>query len=220
MNPSGTISAEYLKQQQELHENPHYGEASLSFAPLVKLVMQLGHLTSLSDYGAGKRNLKRRLDELGAAPFDYRPYDPAFPEYGVPRAADLVCCIDVLEHIEPERLQAVLIELQSITSKVGFFTIHTGPAVKVLSDGRNAHLIQRPASWWLPQLCERFEVRHMQALPRGFWVLVEPLGSPQSAIDPVRLTRLCGAATEAFPLKQPSRLARLARYALRLVVRR
>jgi hypothetical protein len=105
----------------------------------------------------------------------YHPYDPAFPEYGEPKTADIVCCIDVLEHIEPLLLNNVLDDLHRIVSKAGFFTIHTGPAIKVLLDGRNAHLIQEPSSWWLKRLTDYFEVRHLQTLltGSGFWLLVE-----------------------------------------------
>jgi hypothetical protein len=60
-----TISAEYLAQQQELHRNPDYGLASLSFAPVVKKLMALYNVRSLSEYGAGKQNLLRGLNEVG-----------------------------------------------------------------------------------------------------------------------------------------------------------
>ena len=82
--------------------------------------------------------------------------------------------IDVLEHVEPFYVEAVLIDLRKITNGHGFFTIHTGPAVKTLADGRNAHLIQNPASWWLPKLCDHFEILHLQASPGGFWIVVSP----------------------------------------------
>ena len=168
-----TISPDYLRQQQRLHENPNYGVASLAFAPLViELAGKIG-AKSIADYGAGKRNLQKKMKELGHGNFDYRPYDPVFPEYGPPREADLVCCIDVLEHIEPEHLEPVLDDLQRITLRAGLFSIHSGPAAKVLSDGRNAHLIQQPASWWLPRLCARFEIAHLQRSPGGFWVAVD-----------------------------------------------
>jgi len=169
-----TISAEYLAQQQELHRNPTYGLASLTFAPIVKELMARYEVGSLSDYGAGKQNLLRGLNELGVTGFDYFSYDPAFPEYGEPRPADLVCCIDVLEHIEPAFLDAVLVDLSAITVKRGFFSVNCGPAMKFLSDGRNAHLIQEPASWWLPRLRQHFEISQLEELPAGFWVLTEP----------------------------------------------
>ena len=167
------ISEEYRRQQQELHQNPHYGVASLQFAPMVRQLFEQTKATSISDYGAGKQNLRKALEESGLRT-DYRPYDPAFPEYGEPQSADLVCCIDVLEHIEPDLLDNVLDDLAAITVRQGFFTIHTGPARKVLSDGRNAHLIQKPSSWWLPRLCERFEILHLQGTQGGFMVIVAP----------------------------------------------
>jgi hypothetical protein len=147
-----TISDDYRKLQQELHLNPNYGIASLAFAPIVAHIIRQTKPHSLSDYGAGKQNLRKALTQAGVTGFDYRPYDPAFPEYGEPREADLVCCIDVLEHIEPALLDNVLDELEEITTRLGFFSVHMGPAGKTLADGRNAHLIQKPSSWWLPRL--------------------------------------------------------------------
>lgn len=174
MSANRTISAEYLGLQQELHRNPTYGLASLSFAPVVKELMARFDARSLSDYGAGKQNLLRGLNELGATGFAYFPYDPAFPEYGEPKPADLVCCIDVLEHIEPVFLEAVLAELRSITIKRGFFSVNTNPSMKFLADGRNAHLIQEPASWWLPRLRDHFEITELDEIASGFSVVAAP----------------------------------------------
>jgi hypothetical protein len=168
------ITEVYLKLQQELHENPNYGIMSIKFAPVVKQIIEQFQITSISDYGAGKKNLLKALKSQYDVNLPYFPYDPAFPEYGPPQPADLVCCIDVLEHIEPEFLQNVLDDLKAITTNYGFFSIHTGPAVKLLADGRNAHLIQQPSSWWLPKLCERFEIDFLSKTPGGFLVLVTP----------------------------------------------
>jgi hypothetical protein len=68
----------------------------------------------------------------------------------------------------------VLDDLQTIT-KVGFFTVHTGPAKKFLTDGRNAHLIQNPARWWLPKLCERWDILKVSPTQGGFYVIVRVL---------------------------------------------
>jgi hypothetical protein len=172
-----TITSEYLDLQRKLHQRADYGIASLSFAPVIAAVMSQHGLTSLSDYGAGKKNLLRGLHDIGVHPSEYFPYDPAFPEYGDPKPADLVCCIDVLEHIEPSQLTNVLSELCSITTGLGFFSIHMGPAEKVLADGRNAHLIQKPSSWWLPRIARYFEVVELQShelAGSGIWLLVKP----------------------------------------------
>ena len=172
-----TISEEYRRMQQELHQNPNYGVASLAFAPLVADVIRQTGVSSVSDYGAGKKNLLKGLNEAGIHDLPYFPYDPAFPEYGTPQSADLICCIDVLEHIEPELIDNVIGELARITKNLGFFSIHMGPAAKILSDGRNAHLIQKPSSWWLPKLTQHFEILQLQAhntMGHGIWVIVKP----------------------------------------------
>jgi len=171
---STTISAEYLALQKHLHGNPNYGVASLSYAPVIADIMRRTKAKSLSDYGAGKCNLQRGLTSSGLVNFEYFPYDPAFPDYGDPKPADLVCCIDVFEHIEPEFVDAVINDVARITVWLGFFSIATGPAIKTLADGRNAHLIQKPSSWWLPRLCTFFEVAHLTRVAHGFWVIVEP----------------------------------------------
>ena len=70
-------------------------------------------------------------------------------------------------------MPGVLDDLRDLTTGHGIYTVHTGPAVKVLPDGRNAHLIQQPPSWWLPRFMARFDLVQFQRMPQGFWVLVE-----------------------------------------------
>ena len=41
--------------QQQLHENPDYGVASIGYAPLVAEILQQVGMAELPDYGAGKR---------------------------------------------------------------------------------------------------------------------------------------------------------------------
>lgn len=84
----------------------------------------------------------------------------------------MVACIDVLEHIEPDCLDNVLDHLCALTEGILFCSIDTGPAVKVLSDGRNAHLTQQPIEWWLPKIWERWDIQTVQrTTEHGFYVL-------------------------------------------------
>ena len=192
-----TISEAYRAEQQKLHGNKRYGVASLTYAPLVRKLLKIGDCRSLSDYGAGKCNLKMALGLRDGGPVAYQPYDPAFPEYGAPRPADLVTCIDVLEHIEPNLLDNVLDEIASITQRLAFVTVHTQPAKKVLSDGRNAHLIQEPPSWWIDRLSARFEILHLQAVPKGFFVIAGAKGryaELAGSVDLVRIGTVAGHA--------------------------
>ena len=132
-------------------------------------VMEIDHLL---DYGCG-HNLSLRETLKPERAFKYQCYDPGVPEYAeAPVPAQMVVCIDVLEHIEPELLDNVLDHLEELTEEVLFATVHTGPAGKVLPDGRNAHLIQQPAEWWLPKFMERFTLKGFnQRSSTGFEVL-------------------------------------------------
>lgn len=192
------ISQAYLVEQQGLHRNPRYGVASIQFAPLVEQLLRVANCLSLSDYGAGKCNL---LHALGgsASGVAYQPYDPVFPEYGKPKRADLVTCIDVLEHIEPDCLDAVLDELASITGRLALLTVHTGPAKKLLSDGRNAHLTQQPAEWWLEHLDRRFDVLHVKPIRKGFFVIVAEKDSVEEIGRTVDLAALGRVVDSARP---------------------
>jgi len=172
-----TITKEYLELQKKLHLNPNYGVASLSFAPIVAEIIMKANIKSLSDYGAGKKNLLIGINNNGVTDIEYFPYDPAFPEYGGPVTSQLVCCIDVLEHIEPELIENVIQDLASIVTNLGFFSIHMGPAIKILADGRNAHLIQKPSSWWLTKIVKHFEIVQLmshQIMGNGIWMIVRP----------------------------------------------
>ena len=52
--PPSLISEEYRRMQQQLHENPGYGVASIGYAPLVAEVVEATGATELLDYGAGR----------------------------------------------------------------------------------------------------------------------------------------------------------------------
>jgi len=132
-------------------------------------LMEIEHLL---DYGAG-RNLSLKENLNPERDFTYQAYDPGVPEYADdPIPAEMVVCIDVLEHIELECLEDVLDHLEELTERVLFATVHTGPAGKILPDGRNAHLIQQPPEWWLPLFMERFEMQGFHLRGNGFEVVL------------------------------------------------
>lgn len=168
------ISDEYRRMQKQMHQNPDYGVASVYYAPLVAQVIESVDARELLDYGAGKGRLGPSLEEHLKRNVKIYQYDPAIPEWSAPPApCGFVACIDVLEHIEPALLDNVLDDLKRVTAGVGIFTVHTGPAVKFLMDGRNAHLIQQPPAWWLPKFLARFELMTFNRMEMGFWVVVD-----------------------------------------------
>jgi hypothetical protein len=162
------ISESYREQQRTLHERADYGVASLHYAPLVAQTLERAQAGELLDYGAGKGRLATALQEIVKRPLKVHHYDPAIPQWAAtPQPCSFVACIDVLEHIEPELLDNVLDDLKRVTAGLGVFTVHCGPAVKVLTDGRNAHLTQQPVEWWSARLGERFDVVSTSPLPEG-----------------------------------------------------
>jgi hypothetical protein len=151
------ISEEYRKQNQVLHGLGDYGTRGAKWAGQVALLCRSMNTKSVLDYGAGQQTLAGALPELNV-----QSYDPALPEISeAPDPADLVVCTDVLEHIEPECLEEVLNDIQCLAIRAVFLVIATRAAKKTLPDGRNAHLIQQPALWWMPKLMNRWDFRQV-----------------------------------------------------------
>ena len=170
------ISEEYLALQSKLHENPSYGVASLAYASLVAKYVRKTNARGILDYGCGKGRLAIAFQSHIPWPLKFFQYDPAIPNYSAtPEPCDFVASIDVLEHVEPEYLNAVLNDLHRVTQKWGFFTVHCGPAVKFLADGRNAHLTQQNFYWWRLKIESRFKIMEHAPAHGGFWVFVRSL---------------------------------------------
>ncbi|MEO5350591.1 MAG: class I SAM-dependent methyltransferase [Magnetococcus sp. YQC-3] len=167
-----TFSAEYMVLQAELHATGHYGVMGRQYGNIVLKLLDVCNATTLLDYGCGsKRSLLMGLTLPDHV--QYEGYDPAVPAYSTrPQPADLVVCIDVLEHIEPQFLDNVLDDLADLCNPYGFFTVHTGPAVKFLRDGRNAHLIQQGKEFWCNAFDDRFEILEIEETGSGFMVFV------------------------------------------------
>jgi SAM-dependent methyltransferase len=145
------ISPAYKDLQKELHSRPQgYGGKGSKWADVVFELARNLQATSILDYGCGQGTLAAALrarEKTGLLRVD--EYDPAIKgKDRPPLFADLVTCTDVLEHIEPERLDAVLAHLRALARKAVFVVIATRPASKNLSDGRNAHLIIESGDWW------------------------------------------------------------------------
>lgn len=149
-----TLSDAYLIQNKKLHEiNPAYGTSGVKYAEAVKKLKEELKAESVLDYGCGKSTLAQAL------PFPIWEYDPAIPgKTDNPKPADLLVCTDVLEHIEPEYLDAVMKDLQRCTIKCAYLVVSNVPAMKTLPDGRNTHLIVQNVDWWRVKISEYFDI--------------------------------------------------------------
>lgn len=141
------ISPTYRDIQKQMHKNPRgYGRRGEHWSATVVEIARRYDAQSILDYGAGEGRLGAVLREEG---FVCRDYDPAVPGMDTPPLfADLVVSTDVLEHIEPEKLDAVLAHIRLLARKAVFFVASCRPANKRLPDGKNAHLIIQNGRWW------------------------------------------------------------------------
>lgn len=161
----------------------HYGTVSIQYAPVVSQIIERMQVDHLLDYGCGAQtNLAKHLKV--SRKLMYQAYDPGVPRFSKPPVpAQMVTCIDVLEHIEPELIENVLDDLKRLTEGIFFATVCTCPAKKTLSDGRNAHLIQEPMSWWLPKFWERWEIQTIQTTSEQAFMVVALAKSQLEATD-------------------------------------
>lgn len=138
----------YREQLTKLHQSRAWGADGAKHTKAVQeLIVEFAPATIL-DYGCGENRLAESLK-----PIRVSGYDPGIPERAkMPKPCDLVVCTDVLEHVEPEKLDAVLDHLYRITGRVGYFVISTREANAILPDGRNAHLSLHHPEMWIRML--------------------------------------------------------------------
>lgn len=167
------ISDTYRAMNSELHKtNPDYGRGLLGKAHYkhIEFLAKKMDAASILDYGCGKGRFGQTMPHLLV-----KNYDPAMEEYSAaPEPADLVVCLDVLEHIEPECLDDVLDDILRLSLRGTFLVISTRAAGKTLPDGRNAHLIQKPPQWWLEKIFSRWDLQLFMADKHEFTVFLFP----------------------------------------------
>jgi cyclopropane fatty-acyl-phospholipid synthase-like methyltransferase len=139
----------YKKQLKELHKKEGWGKTGYIPQKVLELLSNK-NIKSVLDFGCGKGNVTRLLKE-NFPNVNVIGWDPAFSEEPLPTQVDLIMSIDVLEHIEPIKLDETLKDLQT-RSKLHYHAIANHKATTNLPDGRNAHLIVETPCWWKDKL--------------------------------------------------------------------
>ena len=130
----------------------------------------LGACNSVLDYGTGKGALVERLRQKLPSHIQIDGYDPAVQKWASKPAAnkyDLVCCFDVLEHIEPGSIESVVFDISSYASKISYAVIDLQPAIKTMKDGRNAHILLAPCDWWTALFSRHFACNISFVIPHS-----------------------------------------------------
>ena len=159
-----TISKEQQNLNAELHKSEQYGNRASAAGMATNLpkaldrMHELGICNRFLDYGTGKGKLLDYLKQKLKHPIHVEGYDPAIEKFNEKpaKAFDIVTCLDVLEHIEIDTIDNVLNEIKSYTRYFCYLVIDLQPAVKTLSDGRNAHILLAPADWWQNKISSFF----------------------------------------------------------------
>lgn len=141
------LTEDYRNQLRTLHDRDvMWGSSANRWLPdVVSWGEALGAKT-LIDYGCGKGLLKAKAEMHG---FRVTEYDPGIPgKDKLPDPADMVACLDVIEHLEPECLNEVLVDISNRAVKGALLVIALYPSGTRLPDGRDSHLIIEPPEWW------------------------------------------------------------------------
>ncbi len=158
-------SYEVYRQTHEANPKFFKGGSILTYVFEIKKVIKNSNIKTCIDYGCGQAQAwtEHRLQKL----FDLdgvTRYDPGIVKFSkkpqVP--ADLVLCIDVLEHVPEECVDEVLEEISSLSKKVIFFNISTRLSTKILTDGSNAHATVKPREWWQAKIdkLDKYVITH------------------------------------------------------------
>lgn len=128
-----------------------WGGGGQNYAEEVRYLAKKLRAETVLDYGCGPGTLKKELEPVCPGLF-ITEYDPGVDgKDALPDPADIVVCVDVLEHVEPDKIGAVIRHLYDLTNRAAIVSVATRPAEKRLPDGRNAHLIIDNAVWWRDQ---------------------------------------------------------------------
>lgn len=177
------ISPEYKAMQEQMHDNEHYGVSGAEHAARVfmagaQIVRKYGKCDIL-DYGCGKETLRLAMEESFPTIPGMRVlgYDPGRDGYDAdPHPAQVVVCTDVMEHVEPECVDAVLRHICELTQSVAIIDVALTLAVKKLPDGRNAHICLKPRDWWLSFIKKYFVLIEQASDERSLLVVGQPIG--------------------------------------------
>lgn len=122
-------------------------------APEILALAKEIHAQTALDYGCGRGS---RLEDCLSG-LRVHSYDPGILEFSErPPSADLVCCLDVLEHVEPDYVDGVIEDIKKLAIKAVYLTVSCQDSgdSKLLPDGSKWHSFVRPVEWWSDRLPE------------------------------------------------------------------
>lgn len=157
MKQTDLISPSYRAANAAMHRAPEgFGGSGWKHADRILWFMKtLKPVRTVLDYGSGEGTLKKFLTKKHKVKQIIREYDPAIPKRSAPPSpADLVVCTDVMEHVEPDKVNNVLKHIRTLTMRGCYMCIATRPANKLMPDGSNAHRVIEDTPWWTERIAQ------------------------------------------------------------------
>jgi hypothetical protein len=153
-----TITTEYQDELQKRHAaSTTWGASTKKYgaSDFLSQIISRKYVHSVLDWGAGKQEMRRFLQEH-APHIEYTAYDPGMPDISEPPKKgtkfDMVISCDVMEHIEPDKLDDTLRQMWGYAKYVLYNNIACSPSRTVFTsgpyEGQDLHLIQEPTEWW------------------------------------------------------------------------
>lgn len=138
------LSKGYRNTLREMHATKDWGGSGYKHQEEVKKLIERYKPHAIIDYGAGQCTLAKSLEPQRVINFD--PGVPGLDQ--LPKPQKIVVCTDVLEHVEPDKIDVVLDHIFKLTGEVAYIVVAIRLANKILPDGRNAHISLHDAIWW------------------------------------------------------------------------
>ena len=154
-NMENLVSKEYKELLEKKHNGKFksWGGAVRGMEQDIHKYLVISKAKSILDYGAGASDFRKAIEFTyghETLPYTVHEYEPGIPELaGDPPICDATICIDVLEHIEPDKIDNVLQHINDKTNNWVLFKVCLRAANGAFPTGENLHLTIRKADWWL-----------------------------------------------------------------------
>jgi hypothetical protein len=153
------ISEEYKSLIVERHYKTKWGGAAEHKQKFIKECADKYGVKSILDYGAGFGQFKDLMNKDYPGQFEIHEYEPGIiGKDKDPAVCDMTISLDVLEHIEPDKIDNVLQHIYDKTNKIAFHNICCVPAHGSFPNGQNFHLLVKHPNWWLEKFKDKWNI--------------------------------------------------------------